>query len=363
MSVWIRFAFIIATLAGWQTVAAGYRFETNLKKYKEGRTPGVAVLVMQHKKTLFKKAYGYSDIGTKKKIDVHTVFDMASVSKGFTAMAVAMLQEQGKLDVEDSLVKYFPEIGSYANEIKIRHLLNHTSGLPEYTVPLCAPDLSAKTLSIDDMMTFLRSKQTLDFKPGSRHEYSNTGFVFLSLIVEKVTNTPFAKFMDDQFSRLGMRDSFVMTPATEHNVIARPYSGWPFFNEHPFCACRFFTGDGGIYSSVDDLSKWIMAIEDNKLISATLKAKIRCPSHLDSGEAVDYSYGLGFDDDPKGRHWLLQEGVWLGTNTTLAYLPEADLWIAVLANHDGPRFYSRYIAFDIAEDILASASSSAKKEL
>lgn len=85
-------------------------------------------------------------------------------------------------------------------------------------------------------------------------------------------------------------------------------------------------------------------------------------SHLDSGEEIDYSYGWGFDEF-KGRRWMLHEGVWRGTNTTLAYLPEADLWIAVLANHDGPRFYSRKLAFDIAEDFLPLAAPPLKSDL
>lgn len=267
---------IIVTIAGGQISAAAYYFEKKLERYTASRTPGAAILVIQHKKTLFKKGYGYADIKKQRKIDIHTTFDLASTSKNFSGMAIAMLQEQGKLDIEDGLGKYFPELGSYVSEVKIRHLLNHTSGLPEYTAGLpsglCGSDLKDKTLSTKDLIAFLRTKQSLEFRPGTKHEFSNTGFVLLSLIIEKVGHVPFEQFMGNQFRKLRMNDTFVMAPAAVHNLIARPYSGWPFFEELEFSSCRFLTGDGGIYSSIDDLGKWVLAIEENKLISAGLKA-------------------------------------------------------------------------------------------
>ena len=183
-----------------------------MARWSQGDTPGAAVIVIQSGKVVLERGYGLADLTKKARINTKTVFDIGSVSKQFTAMAVMMLVERGKLRYTDTLTEFFPEFQSDARQITVRQLLHHTSGIRDYTLVWG----ESKKLKGNEPRTnenavkFLAGQQQLRFLPGQRWEYSNSNYVLLAQIVSKVSGEPFPQFVRENiFQPLGMYDSFV----------------------------------------------------------------------------------------------------------------------------------------------------------
>src|SRR5262249_11012920 len=176
---------------------------------KQGNDPGAAVLVVKNGKVLFERGYGVTDLKSLRKIDAHTNFRLASVTKQFTAMAIMLLVHDGRLHYDDRLTDIFPDFPEYARAITIRHLLNHTSGLQDYEdlMPPPDPNLPVEQIQIQDagVLDLLKQQKTTKFTPGSKWDYSNSGYVVLGLIVQKVSGKSFPDFLHDRiFAPLGM---------------------------------------------------------------------------------------------------------------------------------------------------------------
>ena len=190
---------------------AADKVDALLAPWSKGDTPGAAVLVIKDGKVLLKKGYGLASLETRKPIDPDTVFLLGSITKPFTAMAIMILAEQKKLRYEDSLSKFLPEFSPYAQKVTIRHLLQHTAGFPEYD------DLFVKSGKMDsdwprsvkskpssfeptskDALQILAQVKELQFTPGDQYKYSNSGYMILAQIVEKVTGKPFARFLQQE---------------------------------------------------------------------------------------------------------------------------------------------------------------------
>src|SRR5215472_144154 len=179
---------------------------------KPGNDPGAAVLVVKNGKVLFQSGYGVTDLKSLTKIDAHTNFRLASVTKQFTAMAIMLLVHDGRLHYEDRLTDIFPDFPEYGRAITIRHLLNHTSGLLDYEdlMPQPDPNVPVEQIQIQDagVLDLLKQQKTTKFKPGSKWDYSNSGYVVLGLIVQKVSGKLFPDFLRVRiFGPLGMRNT------------------------------------------------------------------------------------------------------------------------------------------------------------
>jgi len=233
--------------------------------WSQGDTPGAAVIVIQNGKVVHEKGYGLADLKTKERISSQTVFDIGSVAKPFTAMAVMMLVERGKLSYADTLSQFFPEFQSDARQITIRQLLNHTSGIREYTLVWGESKKlrSNEPRTNENAVKFLAGQKQLRFLPGQKWEYSNSNYMLLAQIVGKVSGVPFPQFVRENiFQPLGMNDSFVYAkPRATTGEQATGYvsqgNGFRPADRNPE-NCNY--GDGQVHSTIIDMAKLDHAI-------------------------------------------------------------------------------------------------------
>lgn len=295
--------------------------------------PGAAVIVIKEGKALFAKGYGLADLEKKTPCTTNTNFRLASVTKQFTAIAVLILAEQGKLSLEDRLPKFFPEFPAYGKTISMRHLLTHTSGLPDYEDHI--PGRSTIPLSDRDVLFILRQQTKTDFPPGAQFHYSNSAYALLALIVEKVSGQTFPEFLKAKiFDMLGMTNSIAYV-AGRSCVPNRAYgyvnglSGWEFSDQSVTSAVL---GDGGIYSSVADLFKWDLALYNEKLISRKMLADAFTPHSSQSDfEGNGYGYGWYVGSFRDAEH-IWHYGSTCGFSTRIERFPGRRLSVIVLTN-------------------------------
>ncbi|OFY45036.1 MAG: hypothetical protein A2X18_13945 [Bacteroidetes bacterium GWF2_40_14] len=264
--------------------------------------PGAAVLIMKGDSIIFEQGYGIADMDNLTPIDGNIFFNIASVSKQFSAVAIIMLAEEGKLSLDDSVKKWFPNIkADFFNKITIRHLLSHTSGIPDSRD---RTDRKFVTTATDvESYSYLENLDKLNFEPGTSYEYMNPTFQLMYTIIEKASGIPFDRFMRERiFSLSGMDESTYfeadkIIPHMSHGYlydsIANKYNEFDY-GEESFFATK---ADGGLYTSVREFAEWEKALRTDKLISNKSKneahtAKINIPD-------IPYtSYGYG---------WFIQE--------------------------------------------------------
>jgi len=314
------------------------------------------ILVGHKGHIIYKQAFGYANPKTKTKLDENSVFQLASVTKQFTATAIMLLQQKGYLSYNDTVQKYisdFPYEG-----ITIEMLLNHTSGLPNYMWLLENRWNENRIPDNDDVLKLLnKHKLNLYFTPGTRFNYSNTGYVVLASIIEKVSGIAYGEFLDEYiFSPLEMENSFVYNPAnpetTEKKVSG--YRTWGrSYRTIPNTINDGAVGDKGVYSTVNDLYKWDQALYGNELLTKENKEKAFEPVTLRNG--YQYPYGFGFrlkeiDSSKVVYHY----GKWNGFRTGLIRFIEDSTTVVILnhTNRPGNSKITRNI-----EDILNAERS------
>jgi len=290
-------------------------------------SPGVAVLVVKDGRKLFERGYGLRDFHSAAKIDPRTNFRLASCTKQFTAMAIMLLVHDGRLGYEQKLTDVFPDFPSYGKSISIRNLLNHTGGLLDYETLMEQPEKKAKwnedhQIQDGEVLTLLEQTDHGMFPPGTQWYYSNSGYVVLGLVVAKVSGRPFPEFLREHiFAPLKM-DNTVAYVKGKNEITNRAYGhtsegdAWKQTDQSPTSATL---GDGGIYSSLEDLAKWDEALRANRLLSqeemqpaltsVTLPttsgngdSQPRWPANSDRPEGTPVSYGFGWFLDPYRGH-------------------------------------------------------------
>jgi CubicO group peptidase (beta-lactamase class C family) len=313
---------------------------------KSATAPGAAALVVHNGRVVFRRGYGVTDLRTLQKIDERTNFRLASFTKQFTAACIMLLARDGKLSYDDRLTRFFPEFPAYGNSISIRNLLNHTSGLVDYEDLLSQqyPDMpSEKTPQILDagVLKLLEQQTSVKFPAGTKWEYSNSGYAVLAMIVEKVSGKPFGEFLQERiFAPLKMTNTLAYERG-ENEVPHRAYGhtkeqdGWHQTDQSPTSAVL---GDGGIYSSLDDLAKWDRALRHHTLLTEAEMQPALTPVQPTDGPAkstdgVTVSYGFGWFLDPyQGHRRMSHNGETVGFLTTIQRFPDDQLTIIVLAN-------------------------------
>jgi len=243
------------------------------------------ILVSVNSKMIYEKAYGKADLNKNEDFTISTPCYLASLSKQFTAMGIMMLEEKKLLNFDDPLSKYFPEFPAYGQSVTIQNLLNHTSGIIDYeSLGIDHPGLTNK-----EVFDNLVKQPSLRFKPGDKYEYSNSGYVLLAMIIEKVSGMSFSEFMEKNiFQPLGMSDSFVFDKVTAHTKSrAKAYSKFYDLSDYD----GFTVGDGGIFSTVEDLFKWDKALYTGKLVSQSTLSKAFSPAILNDGTQSPYGFG------------------------------------------------------------------------
>ena len=307
-------------------------FDEKFARYDEALSPGLAAMVIQDGVTKYKKGFGHSNLTTKQKIDCDTNFRMASVSKQFTAMAVAILEERGQIARNDCISQYLPDVPEYMREIEVWHLIHHLSGLPDYADALCSSDQSKPLVSNHDVYDYYKKQNALDFAVGERHEYSNGGYSLLALVVENAAEQLFKDFCKGHiFIPAGMKNTEIIEyPSTIRNQ-AISYSEWPFFDDIDFNTGNALQGEDGVFTSLNDMESWLLSIDSNKLVSDSTTQKIFSPVQTHSGESVKYGYGWEWDTC-YSMDMIVHGGSWVGFNTVVAKFPERNTWFVGFSN-------------------------------
>jgi CubicO group peptidase (beta-lactamase class C family) len=335
--------FVLSTASALAQVTSS-QIDTVFTSLKSAKAPGAAVLVVHNGHPVFSRGYGVTDLRTLHPIDSKTNFRLASFTKQFTATCIMLLVRDKKLRYDDHLTDIFPEFPAYGKPITVRNLLNHTSGLPDYEDILMKqyPDTpEGKIPQILDagVLKLLEQQTAGKFPPGSKWEYSNSGYATLAMIVEKISGKPFGQFLHDQiFTPLKM-DNTLAYEKGKNEVPHRAYGHsnekrtWHETDQSPTSAVL---GDGGIYSSIDDLAKWDAALRNHTLLSAVEMEPALTPPVMPtaaSDAAKNISYGFGWFLVPhKGHKRMWHDGETVGFRTTIQRFPEDKLTIIVLAN-------------------------------
>ncbi|MCH8622540.1 serine hydrolase domain-containing protein [Undibacterium sp. TS12] len=323
--------------------------DSYLARYLKPANAGAAVIVTRKGDILLRKAYGMADTSQHLALQADMPLRVGSVTKQFTAAAIMLLAEEGKLAVTDDIHKYLPDYPTQGKLITIENLLTHTSGIRNYTALPGFYGKAVSQVSTTEAIDYFKNA-TPEFAPGERFSYSNSNYFLLGVIIEKISGLSYADFMQQRiFNPLGLQHSFIETDNGKHNLIVHGYgrrqneeiSAPQYSMSWPYAA-------GALRSSADDLAAWNRAIVTGRLLSAESWKKMRTPyvfktEGKDNGKTGPYGYGFFFRKI-HGQDVIEHGGDIPGFSAGSLYLPADDLYVAVLANSD---------ALTIAPDILA----------
>jgi CubicO group peptidase (beta-lactamase class C family) len=331
---------------------------TLLKGLVADDQPGLAVLIRRNGRTVFEHGYGVRDLRTRERIDSRTSFRLASVTKQMTAAAIMLLVRDGRLRYEDTLPRALPGFPPYGNEVTIRHLLTHTSGLPDYEqlmenaekekVPLWTPD---RQIRDDEVRALLEAETHGLFTPGTRWAYSNSGYVLLGLVAARAAGQPFGDVLRERiFAPLGMTRTLAYEKG-KNEIPDRAYGHTKEpagFRETDRSSTSATLGDGGVYSCLEDLAKWDEALRTNALLTKAEMTQALTPVRLADGSEPRWpkepggenlfpnqpvAYGFGWFLDPwRGRPRAWHHGETMGFRSIVERFTADGLTIVVLAN-------------------------------
>ena len=287
-------------------------------------------LVAREAQVLVSRAYGFANLEWSIPNTPATKFRLGSITKQFTAAAILLLEERGKLRVDDPIKKHLADAPDAWDQVTIFHLLTHTSGIPSFTGFPAYRTSKLVSTPIEQIVASFRDK-TLEFQPGEKWNYSNSGYLLLGYLIEKISGQTYQQFVRENiFTPLGMKDSGYDSHRTVIPQRAAGYSPSPNGPVNAdFIDMSIPHGAGALYSTTDDLLRWTQGLFGGKLVSPASLEKMTTPFKND--------YALGIQVRTlNGRKVIDHGGGIEGFNTTLAYYPESKLTIAVLANLNGP---------------------------
>lgn len=327
-------ALILASCGSTLPLTTEQSIDKIMSEYSLPNGPGASVLVMDHDSVIFSKAYGLSSVKDRAPFTTATNVRLASVTKQFTAMAVLILSEQKRLSLDDKILKFFPDFPLYGKDITLRNLLNHTSGLIDYED--FVPDTQTYQVLDADCLQLMFNAESLYFPAGTQYRYSNTGYALLALIVERTSGERFADFVKKNiFDPAGMGT----TVAFENGVstVAHRAFGHSFENgtwiETDQSNTSAVLGDGGIYSNVEDMSRWISTLWKFTLIPEPLQRQAWSDAALNDGTPIPY--GMGWHTETyRGIHHPHHAGSTRGFRNHILLFPEQKFMVIILANRN-----------------------------
>lgn len=312
----------------------------------QGNVPGASVLVLVDGKPVVRRAYGLANLETGERTTPQTNYRLASVTKQFTAGAILLLAEDGKLGLDDSVRRWLPSLPSAADAVTIRHLLTHTSGLVDYEDLI--PEVTTEQLRDADVLRLLEREERTYFAPGSEYRYSNSGYALLALIVERISGESFPAFLRRRiFEPLTMRESM----AHVEGISDVPHRAFGYsevdgrWTRTDQSVTSAVLGDGGVYASIDDLARWDAALYDERLFRrATLEAAFAPAAQTDEAD-VQYGFGWRITGDS-----LWHSGETIGFRNVIIRYPQRRVTVVVLTNRDEPA--PRPLALEIARQFI-----------
>lgn len=321
-----------AASAAQQTLAA--RIDATLGAHYKADQPGATVIVVQDGKPLLRKAYGLANVDKKQALEPGMQLRLGSITKQFTAAAILLLADQGKLSVTDEITKFLPDYPTQGRRITVEHLLTHTSGIVSYTSKPGFLADSGKDLGVAQMIASFKD-EPMQFAPGERHAYNNSGYFLLGAIVEKVSGQSYASFLAQHiFEPLGMKDTAyeghersALRRVEGYRLTGKEFAPSPAISmSQPYAA-------GALVSTVDDMARWDAAIGAGRLLKPATWKQAFTPYRLGTGKTSDYGYGFAIGK-LQGHDMVAHGGGINGFSTYALRLPAARIYVAVLSNAD-----------------------------
>lgn len=347
----LKFLLVAITVLSldFQSKVYAQSLETEIDNLLEAKyapdAPGATFLISKNGNTIYRKAFGLSNLELNVPMKPENVFEIGSMSKQFTAISILMLSEQGKLNLDDEITTFIPDYPTNGHKITIHHLLTHTSGIKSFTSMRALGGISKKDLTPIELIDFFKN-EPMDFAPGEKFKYNNSGYVILGHIIEAVTGESYADFVEKHiFKALGMEASQY---ASHSKVIKNRASG--YHNRDGYINKRHISftlpyASGSLMSTIDDMHKWQEAIKNNVLISKETTKKAFTNYTLNNGESVNYGYGWhikAISETPSREHG----GAIFGFKSMGVYIQSADVYVIGLNNCDcnSPTKITREIA-------------------
>jgi len=327
----------------------GSKIDQIFSDYNSSELPGAAVMIIDNGKIIFNKGYGIADFTKNIPITDSTNFRLASITKQFTAMSILQLIDKNFLSFNTTLKEIFTQYPDYGKNITIKHLLQHTSGLVDYEDLI--PDSATIQIKDNDILNLMIKIDSLYFRPGENHKYSNTGYAILSQIVEKISGLSFKDYLKKMiFEPVGMLNTIAFENGI-NEVQNRAFGYTIDKNEIKFTDQSITSavlGDGGIYSSTKDLFKWDQALYTNILLSENLFKEIFKRGRLNNGKYFDYGYGWRLENYNQ-KEIVYHTGSTYGFRNIIYRIPKEKFTIIILTNRNAG---SEFSTLDFAHKIV-----------
>jgi CubicO group peptidase (beta-lactamase class C family) len=324
--------------------------------------PGLALSVMRDGAVVKAQGYGLANVELNVPVKPETLFQTGSVGKQFTATAVMMLVEEGKVSVDDPISRYLPGTPASWSAIRVRHLLSHTSGIPDYESDSLKNGgkafINLRTDYTEDELLRKFETLSLDFAPGEKFSYSNTGYVLLGILIRKVTRKFYGDFLEERiFHPLGMTATRIINEA---DIIPNRSSGYRLVkgelkNQEWVSPSLNTTADGALYTNVLDMANWDAALYTEKLLKRASLDQMWAPVRLHNGKIADYGFGWRVRA-LNGHHIVEHGGAWQGFTTHIARYVDDKLTVVILTNLDSDHGDPTKIAHEVAASYIPAVA-------
>jgi CubicO group peptidase (beta-lactamase class C family) len=339
------------------------------KEMATQRIPGLAIGIYSRGHILLAKGYGLSNVELNVPVKAETIFQSGSVGKQFVSAAIMMLVEEGKISLDDSVTKYFPDAPATWKPILIKNLLSHTSGLSEYESPDRTGPKGAFYLRLDfteDELAKKIEEMPIEWAPGEKWAYRNTNYVLLGIIIHKITGMPYAEFLGERiFKPLGMTSTRLIS---ERDIIPNRSAGYEIdekgeLKNQEWVSPTFdSTADGALYFNVLDMAKWDEALYGTKLLKQSSLDRIWTVYPLNDGKPNPAGYGFAWNIGEQNGHKRIEHGgAWQGFTCSISRYPDDGVTVMVLTNLDSGHSNPGVIAH-VAAGLVNPALKVAKLE-
>ncbi|MBE0654224.1 MAG: serine hydrolase, partial [Bacteroidales bacterium] len=296
--------------------------------------PGAVALVAQNGKVLFKKAYGMANLELGVPMQTNMVFEIGSITKQFTAIAILMLVEDGKIKLEDEITKFIPDYPTHGHSITVHHLLTHTSGIRSYTDMPAFGEFWRKDYEPSEFIDVFKN-EPMDFAPGKKWMYNNSAYYLLGMIIEKASGMGYPDFIEKKiFQPLGMNNSFYGSrkKLIKNRACGYQKEGEGYINAE-YLSLTLPYAAGSLMSTVDDLLTWNTAVHSYKLVPEETLKKAFTNYTLSDGKETNYGYGWGLNSLGDNKTFEHSGGIF-GFPTNAIYIPDLDIFVTVLSNNE-----------------------------
>jgi CubicO group peptidase (beta-lactamase class C family) len=313
------------------------RVDAIFSAYDRPDSPGCALGVIQDGKLIYDRGYGQANLDYRLPLTRHSVFDIGSTSKQFVALVALLIEQEGKWKLDDPVRKYLPELPDYGSPLTLRHMLTHTSGLRDYLTLFSLAQRGRDDFYTDeDVVAMIVRQKELNFPPGSDYLYSNSGYYLISTLVKRVTGRTLRQYAQDKiFAPLGMSHTHFHD---RHQDVVRERATGYAPREAAFeldMSTLDMVGDGGVYTTVDDLLKWDTNFYEGKVGGMALLSQMQTPAKFTSGPSAGqaFGYGLGLRLNPyRAVKAVSHGGAWAGYRAELLRFPDQRFSVICLCN-------------------------------